>query len=79
MATSIVKVYNSRYSEWAENVRVELVWSGISNLGSSESVLTNRNGIAEINHTATGNCTVYIDGRKANETFYAPGSITITL
>jgi hypothetical protein len=79
MATSIVKVYNSRYSEWADNVRVELHWDGIMNLGFSQTVYTNRNGIAEIDHAASGTCTVYIDGRKTNHTFYAPGSTTVTI
>ena len=78
MATSIVKVYNSRYNEWTANVRVELGWDGIRNLGFSRTVYTNNNGIAEIDHSATGECTVYINGQRTTS-FYAPGSITVTI
>jgi hypothetical protein len=79
MATSIVKVYNSRYKEWAENVRVELGWNGIVNLGFSKTVYTNRNGVAEIDHSATGDCTVYINGQRTSTTFYAPDTVTVTI
>ena len=79
MATSIVKVYNSRYNEWADNARVELQWDGIRNLGFSRTVYTNRNGVAEIDHSSTGECTVYVNGQKTRTTFYAPNTITVTI
>ena len=78
MATSIIKIYNSRYNEWAEGVRVALAFSGFTNLGSTADFMTDANGTAIIEHSATGNCTVYANGRKVDQ-FYAPGSLTITI
>lgn len=78
MATSIVKVYNSRYNELAAGVKVSLHFNGIMSLGFTRDVCTDNNGVAVIEHSGTGNCTIYVDGGKKEE-FYAPGSVTITI
>ena len=63
MATSIVKVYNSKRGRWEEGAEVRLHWNGFfSNLGRSKLVRTDSNGQAIIEYTATGTATV--NGRE---------------
>jgi hypothetical protein len=78
MATSIVKVYNSRYNELAAGVKVSLGFDGIMSLGFTRDVYTDSNGVAVVEHSGTGNCTVYVNGSRKDD-FYAPGSITVTI
>lgn len=61
MATSIVKVYNSRYGQWEENAKVVLGWNGFINLGMSRPFYTNSNGVAILEHTATGEAEIYVN------------------
>lgn len=64
MATSIVKVYDSRAGKWLKNAKVVLGWNGFVNLGMSKPTYTNSDGIAEVNHSATGNATIYVNGKR---------------
>lgn len=78
MEVSIIKVYNSRYGQWEANARVCLHWDGVFNQGFSEEVWTDSNGVAIINHKATGEAMVYVNGMKV-EKMYTPGHITVTI
>lgn len=78
MPASIVKVYNARYGKWEENAKVVLGWDGFINLGMSRPVYTNREGIAVVDHSATGEATVYVNGRRVGE-MYTPGSTTVEI
>jgi hypothetical protein len=78
MPTSIVKVYDKRYSQWAEGAKVGLGWSGFINLGMSKNVYTDSNGRAVIDHTATGDAEVYINGTHVGN-MYTPGSSTFEI
>ena len=78
MATSIVKVYNSRQGRWESGARVVLEWTGIVNLGQSNAVKTNLNGIAVVNHSSTGNAIVYVNGRNMGR-MKTPGEHLITI
>lgn len=73
MATSIIKVYNTRYGRWESNARVVLSWNGIASVGQSDPAYTNANGVAEVNHSSSGQATVYINGKEMGK-INAPGS-----
>lgn len=76
--TSIVKVYDSQRGRWAASVRVQLGWDGIINLGMSEQVRTDESGMAVVQHSATGEANVYIDGKKIGK-MHTPGSATFQI
>ena len=78
MNTSIVKVYDSKYGKWLKNAKVVLGWNGFVNLGMSKPSYTNSSGLAEINHSSTGEATIYVDGKKVGK-MKTPGSTTITI
>lgn len=78
MPTSIVKIYNSNRGRYESNARVVLGWDGIVNLGQSNAVNTDGNGVAVINHSATGTATVYVNGQNKG-TMRTPGETTITI
>jgi len=78
MKTSIVKVYNSQYGKWESNVKVRLSWSGFVNLGMSSPVYTDRNGTAIIEHSATGQATVFVNGREVGR-MQTPGDWTVRI
>ncbi len=76
MATSIVKVYDTRLGQWKRDAKVVLSWNGFVNLGMSDAVYTDREGSAIINHSATGEADIYVDGSKVGK-LYTPGSTTV--
>ncbi len=78
MATSIIKVYNSKYGRWESRAKVVLGWDGFVNSGMSGQVYTNDHGEAVINHSATGEATVYINGKKQGK-MRTPGAATFTI
>ncbi len=78
MATSIIKVYNTRLGQWEQNAKVVLGWDGFVNLGMSDAVYTDRNGTAVINHSATGKATIYVNGCKIG-TMETPSSVTVEI
>ena len=78
MPTSVVKVYDKRYGQWAEGAKVVLGWNGFVNLGMSASFYTDSNGRAVIEHGATGNAEVYINGTHVGN-MYTPGNSTFEI
>jgi hypothetical protein len=72
MATSIVRVYNSKQGKWAYYAKVVLAFDA-SFGGQSPTVYTNDNGEAIIQHASTGQATVYIDGKNRGR-MQTPGS-----
>ena len=78
MATSIIKVYNNKYGKWERNAKVILGWSGMVNLGMSNAVYTNSDGMAIIDHSSTGSATVYINGKNKGK-MNTPGSKTFEI
>lgn len=70
MPTSKITVY--RYSKPAANISVTLEFTGITNLGFTKKHYTNRDGVAFVEHSSTGNANVYVDGRKMGS-IRAPG------
>jgi len=78
MNTSIVKVYNEKYGRWEKNAKVVLGWNGIVNLGSSKAVYTNANGIAEVQHSSTGQATIVVNNKTCGK-MSTPGSCTVTI
>lgn len=70
MNTSKITVY--RNQKPAKNVRVRLGFSGIVNLGFSKDFYTDSNGVAYVEHSATGNAEVYLDGKEVGR-LYTPG------
>ena len=78
MATSIVKVYNSRRGKWEQRAKVVLGWDGILNLGMSKPVYTDYEGIATVNHSSKGQATIYVNGKNVGK-MNTPGSKTITI
>ncbi len=75
MPTSIVKIYNKRYSKWFEGAKVALGWNGIVNLGVSRNIYTDQNGLALIEHASTGEAEVYINGSMVGY-MQTPGTAT---
>jgi hypothetical protein len=73
MATSIIKVYNTRAGRPEPNAKVVLGWNGIANLGHSSPAYTDSNGTAVVNHSSTGEATVYVNGKEMNQKIYTPG------
>lgn len=51
------------------NVRVTLEFVGIFNIGFTNAIFTNENGVALISHASNGKAIVYLDGRKWGELF----------
>jgi len=78
MATSIIKVYDLSYSQWKKDARVALGWDGCTSLGTSDKVYTNNDGIAIIDHSATGEATIYVDGKIVGK-MDTPGSATVEI
>ena len=78
MPTSIVKVYNRSRGRWEPNARVVLEWTGFVNLGQSNAVQTNANGVAVVDHRSTGTAIVYVNGRKMG-TMKTPGEHMVTV
>jgi hypothetical protein len=67
MSTSIVKVYNARYGKWEKDAKVVLGWNGWINLGMSKPVYSNADGIALVEHSATGEAEIFVNGTMANK------------
>jgi len=61
MSTSIVKVYNARYGKWEKNAKVVLGWNGWINLGMSKPEYSNADGVAIVEHCATGEAEIYVN------------------
>jgi len=78
MPTSIIKVYNESRGKWESRAKVVLGWNGFINLGMSKPVYTDSSGIAEVNHSSTGEATIYINGKNVGK-MKTPGSKTVTL
>jgi hypothetical protein len=80
MATSIVKVYNTRRGCFAQGQRVALGWDdNLMNIGISKNHFTDKNGKVEIEHgTVKGIADVYVNGQKRGE-MRTPGSETIEI
>ena len=78
MATSIVKVYDKRYGQWYQNAKVALGWNGFVNLGMSKNFYTDSYGRATIEHSATGDAEVYINGSHVGN-MQTPGSATFEI
>lgn len=76
--TSKIRVYNSAYGKWETNAKVVLEWSGITNLGQSQAIYTNANGIAYVTHSSSGTATVYINGKNRG-TMYTPGEADFSI
>ncbi len=76
MATSIITVYDRRLGQYKQDAKVVLSWNGFVNLGMSDAVYTDRDGNAVINHSATGDADIYVDGSKVGM-LYTPGSKTV--
>ncbi|NOT37855.1 MAG: hypothetical protein HOP11_10800 [Saprospiraceae bacterium] len=74
--SSIVRVYNTRFNEWAEGVKVTLGFTGILNSGFTKDVYTNREGYACIDHASSGDAEIFVNGQKVGH-IYAPGSATV--
>ncbi len=70
MLISKITVY--RYDKPAKNVRVTLEFTGLTNMGFTRPVYTDRNGVALIEHSSTGKAIVYIDGKRMG-TLRVPG------
>jgi len=64
MATSTIKVYNTKAGRPEPNAKVVLGWNGIANLGHSSPAYTNANGVAEVSHSSSGEATVYVNGKE---------------
>jgi len=62
MPTSKITVY--RNGNPAKNIKVTLEYSGFSQNGFTSPEYTNSNGVAFIEHSSTGNATVYINGQS---------------
>lgn len=60
MAKSISKITVYRYGKPAKSVKVSLEFS----MGFTKNFYTNSDGIAFVEHSSTGNATVYIDGMR---------------
>jgi len=71
MSTTTITVY--RYNKPAANIKVQLEFTGISNLGFTRACYTNNNGIAYVQHSSSGTANVYLNGRKVG-TVSTPGS-----
>lgn len=78
MAVSIIKVYNSKYNAWEERAKVCLQWNDLKHRGFSQDIYTDQQGIAVIEHNASGEATVYVNGVQSGE-LYTPGSCVITI
>jgi hypothetical protein len=78
MSTSIVKIYDRRYGQWAEGARVALGWNGFINLGMSKTFYSDSNGRAVIEHSATGKAEVYINGSHVGY-MHTPGAATFEI
>lgn len=78
MPTSIVKVYNGSRGRWEPNARVVLEWTGFVNLGQSNAVKTNVDGVAIISHSSSGNAIVYVNGKNMGR-MKTPGEQVITI
>lgn len=73
MKSSIIRVYNNKHKKWANRAKVVLGWTGITNSGMSDTVYTNSEGLAIINHRSSGVANVYINGTKVGR-IQTPGS-----
>ena len=51
------------------NVKVTLEFVGVVNVGFTNAIFTNEEGIALISHSSNGKAIVYLDGRKWGELF----------
>lgn len=76
MKTSIIRVYNSRYNEWAPGVRVCLQFTDFASMGFTKEVNTDANGNAYIDHNGSGNANIFANGEKVGN-LYAPDSVTV--
>ena len=61
MATSKVQVF--KYGKPSKGVKVVLEFTGLHNMGFTNSFYTNSDGNAHIDHSSTGPAKVYLDGR----------------
>ena len=73
MNSSLIRVYNNRHKKWEKRAKVVLGWTGIINSGMSDTVYTNTDGLAIINHRSTGVANVYINGTKVGK-IQTPGN-----
>ena len=78
MPSSIITVYNSSRGKYESNARVVLEWSGFVNLGQSSPAYTNSSGKAVIDHSSTGQATIYVNGKNCGK-FSSPGSYTVEI
>lgn len=76
MHTTTVRVILGRTGLPLGGARVQLGWDGLINLGMSPVAITNADGWAVIEHSATGMATVFVDGR-AREERQTPGQIFV--
>ena len=77
MPQTVIKVLKNGQN--LSNAKVVLGWDGIVNLGMSQTVYTDKDGLAIIQHSATGEASIYINGSKMRDTVYTPGSKTVMI
>lgn len=76
MNSSRVTVYkNGRPSS---GHRVVLEYDGFVNVGQTQPVYTDQNGVADISHASSGMATIYVDGSRKGK-MNTPGSGRIDL
>jgi len=76
MPSSTVTI--TRNGRPASGIRVVLEWNGFVNLGQSDPVYTNSDGVAFIQHSSTGSATVYVDGKNQGK-MSTPGGKPVRL
>lgn len=63
MPTTHIRVYSTRYNKYLSGARVVLGWMFGFNAGQSQPHKTDSNGEVYIDHSSTGDATVYVDGQ----------------
>lgn len=76
MPTSSVTVY--KYGKPASGQRVRLGFTGITNMGQTSDSYTDADGVAYINHRASGNADIYVNGSKVGS-MNAPGGGSVNI
>lgn len=78
MSTTIIRVYDTRYNEWAQDAKVCLQFDRFLNYGFTEEIRTDSQGYAYIDHKMTGEATIYVNSKKIGS-IHVPDSVTVNI
>jgi len=74
--SSSIYVYSSSGAP-VKGARVALGFDGFFSGGVTRDFYTDNRGVAQVDHSSSGEATVYVSGRRCGR-FHAPGRTTVT-